>query len=86
MLQYRYDDKKNGRSSTGALRGVCACAAGGACSPADKQDNTLIPWCLPHTANRHNNWAGLYGNDALHLTLLLSCRGAQPLFFILNLH
>merc|ERR1739842_154509 len=23
--------------------------------------NTLIPWCLPHTSNRHNNWAGLYG-------------------------
>lgn len=25
------------------------------------QDNTLIPWCLPHTANRHNQWSGLYG-------------------------
>ncbi|XP_052741577.1 DNA (cytosine-5)-methyltransferase 1 [Bicyclus anynana] len=61
VLQYRYDDKKNGRSGGGAMRGVCACAAGGACSPADKQENTLIPWCLPHTANRHNNWAGLYG-------------------------
>ncbi|XP_053609291.1 DNA (cytosine-5)-methyltransferase 1-like [Plodia interpunctella] len=61
VLQYRYPDKKNGRSGTGALRGVCACAAGGACSAHDKQENTLIPWCLPHTANRHNNWAGLYG-------------------------
>ncbi|XP_068633744.1 DNA (cytosine-5)-methyltransferase 1-like isoform X2 [Battus philenor] len=61
VLQYRYEDKKNGRSSTGALRGVCACATGAACSPNDKQENTLIPWCLPHTANRHNNWAGLYG-------------------------
>ncbi|CAB3236806.1 unnamed protein product [Arctia plantaginis] len=61
VLQYRYEDKRNGRSSSGALRGVCACAAGGACSPADKQENTLIPWCLPHTGNRHNNWAGLYG-------------------------
>ncbi|CAK1580129.1 unnamed protein product [Parnassius mnemosyne] len=61
VLQYRYEDKKNGRSSSGALRGVCACAAGGVCSPHDKQENTLIPWCLPHTANRHNNWAGLYG-------------------------
>ena len=27
----------------------------------DKQNNTLIPWCLPHTGNRHNHWAGLYG-------------------------
>ncbi|XP_013143936.1 PREDICTED: DNA (cytosine-5)-methyltransferase PliMCI-like [Papilio polytes] len=61
VLQYRYEDKKNGRSCNGALRGVCACASGGACSPHDKQENTLIPWCLPHTANRHNNWAGLYG-------------------------
>lgn len=23
--------------------------------------NTLIPWCLPHTGDRHNHWAGLYG-------------------------
>lgn len=61
VLQYRYDDKRNGRSTSGALRGVCPCAAGGTCSPADKQENTLIPWCLPHTGNRHNNWAGLYG-------------------------
>ncbi|XP_052746460.1 DNA (cytosine-5)-methyltransferase 1 isoform X2 [Bicyclus anynana] len=61
VLQYRYDDKKHGRSSSGAMRGVCACAAGRACSRADKQENTLIPWCLPHTANRHSNWAGLYG-------------------------
>ncbi|XP_076436549.1 DNA (cytosine-5)-methyltransferase 1-like [Babylonia areolata] len=22
---------------------------------------TLIPWCLPHTGNRHSHWAGLYG-------------------------
>ncbi|CAM9651546.1 unnamed protein product [Chrysoparadoxa australica] len=27
----------------------------------EPQDSTLIPWCLPHTGNRHNNWAGLYG-------------------------
>ncbi|XP_026492162.1 DNA (cytosine-5)-methyltransferase 1-like [Vanessa tameamea] len=61
VLHYRHEDKKNGRSARGALRGVCACASGAPCSPADKQENTLIPWCLPHTANRHNNWAGLYG-------------------------
>ncbi|KAJ8680875.1 hypothetical protein QAD02_016662 [Eretmocerus hayati] len=60
-LKYNYHDKKVGRSSTGALRGVCSCASGKDCNPLDRQDNTLIPWCLPHTANRHNNWAGLYG-------------------------
>ena len=59
--RYTYHDKKNGRSSTGALRGVCACSNGGTCDPADRQFNTLIPWCLPHTGNRHNHWAGLYG-------------------------
>lgn len=21
----------------------------------------LIPWCLPNTANRHNQWKGLFG-------------------------
>ena len=31
------------------------------CDPADKQFGTLVPWCLPHTGNRHNHWAGLYG-------------------------
>ncbi|XP_074058265.1 DNA (cytosine-5)-methyltransferase 1-like [Macrotis lagotis] len=60
-LRYSHHDKKNGRSSTGALRGVCACAKGKPCDPADRQFNTLIPWCLPHTGNRHNHWAGLYG-------------------------
>ena len=40
---------------------MCACANGKACDPSDRQFNTLIPWCLPHTGNRHNNWAGLYG-------------------------
>ncbi|XP_034290201.1 DNA (cytosine-5)-methyltransferase 1 [Pantherophis guttatus] len=60
-LRYTHHEKKNGRSSTGSLRGVCSCAEGKACDPADRQFNTLIPWCLPHTGNRHNHWAGLYG-------------------------
>lgn len=60
-LRYNYHDKKNGCSSAGALRGVCSCVEGKACDPAARQFNTLIPWCLPHTGNRHNHWAGLYG-------------------------
>ena len=61
-LIYEYDDIKQGRSSTGAKRGVCICANGKSkCDPSDKQDRTLIPWCLPHTSARHNQWAGLYG-------------------------
>lgn len=40
---------------------MCTCATGKPCDPMDRQYSTLIPWCLPHTGNRHNNWAGLYG-------------------------
>ncbi|XP_076753512.1 DNA (cytosine-5)-methyltransferase PliMCI [Xylocopa sonorina] len=61
VLEYTHHDKKAGRSSTGALRGVCSCSAGRMCDPMDRQYNTLIPWCLPHTGRRHNHWAGLYG-------------------------
>lgn len=60
-LAYTHHDKKNGRSSEGHLRGVCSCAEDKPCDPADRQFNTLVPWCLPHTGNRHNHWAGLYG-------------------------
>jgi len=72
-LVYRYNDYKQGKSSTGALRGVCRCAESekAKCDPADKQQDTLIPWCLPHTGNRHNQWAGLYGrveNDGFFST------------------
>ncbi|KAH9507553.1 DNA (cytosine-5)-methyltransferase 1 [Bulinus truncatus] len=60
-LLYPYKDKRNGNGPNGQLRGVCTCATGRTCEPLDRQFNTLIPWCLPHTGNRHNHWAGLYG-------------------------
>ncbi|XP_071643809.1 DNA methyltransferase 1a [Temnothorax longispinosus] len=60
-LEYAYHDPRVGRSSTNALRGVCSCCTGQPCDPTDRQYNTLIPWCLPHTSNRQNNWTGLYG-------------------------
>jgi DNA (cytosine-5)-methyltransferase 1 len=63
-LFYAYDDWKEGRSRKKAKRGVCHCQNGKKgldCDSNDKQANTLIPWCLPHTSNRHNQWAGLYG-------------------------
>ena len=41
-----------GRGPGGAKRGVCPCAAGGKCDSMEKQEKTLIPWCLPHTSNR----------------------------------
>lgn len=63
-LLYQHEDLKNGKNSNGEFRGVCQCATGKDCNPADRQNNTIIPWCLPHTANRHNNWAGLYGRLA----------------------
>lgn len=55
-LIYTHQDKKNKNN-----KGVCSCAEGLPCRLEDKQENTLIPWCLPHTANRHAQWAGLYG-------------------------
>ncbi|XP_050436702.1 DNA (cytosine-5)-methyltransferase PliMCI-like [Adelges cooleyi] len=63
-LLYTHNDIKNGKGKNGALRGVCPCASGDKCNPQDRQNNTIIPWCLPHTGNRHNNWAGLYGRLA----------------------
>ncbi|CAI9739711.1 DNA (cytosine-5)-methyltransferase 1-like [Octopus vulgaris] len=60
-LHYSHHDKRNGKGPNNQLRGVCACAPEGKCDPMDRQFNTLIPWCLPHTGNRHNHWAGLYG-------------------------
>ncbi|CAG9855238.1 unnamed protein product [Phyllotreta striolata] len=58
-LKYTHWTKK--QSSGEKAKGVCSCVETGVCDPADKQCNTLIPWCLPHTGDRHNHWAGLYG-------------------------
>ena len=55
-LEYLYVDSQN-RSR----RGVCSCITKGKCVAKDRQENTLIPWCLVHTANRRNHWPGLYG-------------------------
>jgi DNA (cytosine-5)-methyltransferase 1 len=57
-LKYTHNDHKHG-----ADKGVCSCMEkpGTRCEQTDKQENTLIPWCLPHTSNRHNQWSGLYG-------------------------
>ena len=35
------------------------------CDNDDKQSETLIAWSLPHTADRHNNWSGVYGRSVL---------------------
>jgi len=62
-LRYTHNDCKNGLGDDDSLRGVCSCAEGNGkkCQPEFRQNNTIIPWCLPHTGNRHNHWAGLYG-------------------------
>lgn len=61
LREYTHNDIKVGKSSMGTYRGVCSCSTGKPCDPTDRQFSTLIPWCLPHTGNRHNHWAGLYG-------------------------
>ena len=48
LRKYTYDDKKYGRSMTGAYRGVCRCCTGKECDPQDKQNKTLIPWSTVH--------------------------------------
>ena len=46
-------------------KSVCPCGQGSECQANEShQENTLIPWCLAHTANRHNHWPGLYGRLA----------------------
>uniref|UniRef100_A0A663DQ14 DNA (cytosine-5)-methyltransferase n=1 Tax=Aquila chrysaetos chrysaetos TaxID=223781 RepID=A0A663DQ14_AQUCH len=58
-LRYTHHEKKKWpQQLRGAAGGLLLCKP---CDPADRQFNTLIPWCLPHTGNRHNHWAGLYG-------------------------
>eukprot|EP01105_Mastigella_eilhardi_P025118 TRINITY_DN671_c0_g3_i3.p1 TRINITY_DN671_c0_g3~~TRINITY_DN671_c0_g3_i3.p1 ORF type:complete len:986 (+),score=214.26 TRINITY_DN671_c0_g3_i3:1376-4333(+) len=63
LLKYEFNDYKHGKGPEGQLRGVCNCATSpkAMCTEGDHQLYTLIPWCLPHTSSRHNNWAGLYG-------------------------
>lgn len=77
--KYTHHDVRLGKSSTGALRGVCSCATNTKmkCKSKDsashKQSNTLIPWCLPHTGSRHGHWNGLYGrlsNDGYFRTVV----------------
>jgi DNA (cytosine-5)-methyltransferase 1 len=65
-LVYSYKLKNENK-----LTGVCSCQKSGGglsnvrnrrpCDPADRQNNTLVPWSLCHTADRHNHWAGNYG-------------------------
>ena len=47
-------------------RGVCSCSISTKqkqhpCDADDKQGSALICWSLPHTADRHNHWAGAFG-------------------------
>ncbi|TRY67204.1 hypothetical protein TCAL_02281 [Tigriopus californicus] len=60
-LKYLYRDYASPKGSR--LRGVCKCNADKTvkCDGFSQQGQTIIPWCLPHTANRNGNWAGLYG-------------------------
>ena len=62
VLEYNYHDVVKGKGPNGELRGVCKCAESTKDTKCtERQSNTLIPWCLPHTSNKYNNWAGLYG-------------------------
>lgn len=79
VLQYKFDDKVNGRGPEGELRGVCACAAGGKCQTSMRQYETIIPWCLPHTSNRHGCWTGLYGRIPEFGHFITTVTSPQPM-------
>ncbi|XP_040567550.1 DNA (cytosine-5)-methyltransferase PliMCI [Lepeophtheirus salmonis] len=75
ILMYPSCDYIQGANSQGKNRGVCQCAKSSKadCDPMDKQAHTLIPWCLPHSGNRHGHWQGLYGRidwDAYFQTIV----------------
>ncbi|VVC27154.1 C-5 cytosine methyltransferase,S-adenosyl-L-methionine-dependent methyltransferase,DNA methylase, C-5 [Cinara cedri] len=63
ILKYNHYDQKNGNSPDGAFRGVCNCVTTclKECKSKKKQNNTLIPYSVSHTANNNNNWAGVVG-------------------------
>jgi len=47
-------------------KGVCSCNVASErrmnyCDQDDRQSDTLIPWSVPHTADRHNNWKEVFG-------------------------
>lgn len=76
-----------GQSSNCAFRGVCSCASGESCDPKAKQENTLIPWYLVHSANKNSNWQGLYGrldpNGFFGAITIPQLTGAQVFIYFL---
>uniref|UniRef100_A0A1X7U3G5 DNA (cytosine-5-)-methyltransferase n=1 Tax=Amphimedon queenslandica TaxID=400682 RepID=A0A1X7U3G5_AMPQE len=74
-LQYSHHDKKNGRAKNKSLRGVCSCATGQPCDSSCRQYGTLIPWCLPHTAEKTKS---LYFGYITTLSGPLVLSGAIP--------
>ena len=61
-IKYPYIDHKFRKPA------VCSCAKGpkAKCTVMDRQELTLIPWALAHTANSHNHWSGLYSRVHWH--------------------
>ena len=59
-LRYYYKDINGPKGNP--FDAVCVCGTGQKkCNPMDEQKHCLIPWFLPHTAHKNNQWAGLYG-------------------------
>ena len=72
IRRYTHHDKKNGCSKNGALSRVCSCAEGKACDPTDRQYDTLVPWCLPHTGKCSSTtyWWHHLSSDWLYLLVI----------------
>ena len=66
-LKYEYMDFEKGlHPYTKTKTGVCHCLEkpSAKCSNPENQDDTLIPWWMPHTGNTNNNYSGVYGRLA----------------------
>ncbi|CAD7705413.1 unnamed protein product [Ostreobium quekettii] len=48
-------------------------------SRAKFKGKSLVPWCLPHTADRHNNWRGLFGRLDVNGHFPTSTTDPQPM-------
>ncbi|KAF4533442.1 DNA (cytosine-5)-methyltransferase 1-like [Ephemera danica] len=81
----KYTEKLyEGKLANGGKRGVCPCTAekGAKCNSKEdrtSQSNTLIPWCMSHTASRNNQWTGIYGRLDWHGIFATTVTNPEPM-------
>uniref|UniRef100_A0ABD2X5D8 DNA (cytosine-5)-methyltransferase n=1 Tax=Trichogramma kaykai TaxID=54128 RepID=A0ABD2X5D8_9HYME len=67
-----------GKGTAETLRGVCSCVdKNESCQPKYRQANTLIPWCLPHTADKNNQWGPVLHPEQHRVVSVRECARSQ---------